>query len=116
MIPVHLLINDMIAYSFLDPDREHSKLAAYIVGIGAAAVVAFIIVRYICMGRAWIVFRFGSPILPSEETRGSSAYQDDLEFVPVSRKFSRWSSTVKDENKEGLKDWEKVPGPATSGV
>ncbi|KAI0797403.1 hypothetical protein BC629DRAFT_1257969, partial [Irpex lacteus] len=52
-------------YSFLDPSKEHGKLAAYIVGIAVAAVIVFLIVRYVCMGRAWLVARFVEPKLPS---------------------------------------------------
>jgi len=38
-------------YSFLDPSISHGLLAAYIVGIGAATIIIFIIVRGICVLR-----------------------------------------------------------------
>ena len=34
-------------YTFLDPSKEHAKLAAYILGILAAAIVIFVIVNLV---------------------------------------------------------------------
>jgi hypothetical protein len=38
-------------YDFLDPHKEHGKLAVYIVGIAVAECIVFAIVHGICVGR-----------------------------------------------------------------
>jgi hypothetical protein len=40
------------AYAFLDPKREHARLAAYIVGVGAAGLIIFALVRTVMWARA----------------------------------------------------------------
>lgn len=55
------------AYSFLDPEKQHAKLAGYIVGIAVAECLAFLLVR----GLTWVRMRLSR--------RGSSAIQDGTE-------------------------------------
>jgi len=43
------------AYSFLNPHKEHGKLAIYIVGIALAACLAFTLTRLLCVLREWFV-------------------------------------------------------------
>jgi hypothetical protein len=51
-----VLINPFIlAYSFLNPHKEHGKLAIYIVGIALAACLAFTLTRLLCVLREWFV-------------------------------------------------------------
>ncbi|KAI0781329.1 hypothetical protein BD413DRAFT_600712 [Trametes elegans] len=45
-------------YSFLDPHKEHVKLAGYIVGVGAAEVVAFVLARYLAVARVRLARRY----------------------------------------------------------
>lgn len=39
------------AYSFLDPAKQHARVAAYIVGIAVATLLFFTIARYACVLR-----------------------------------------------------------------
>jgi hypothetical protein len=43
-----------LAYSFLNPAKEHGLVAAYIAGIGAAGIIVFSIARLLCALRARI--------------------------------------------------------------
>lgn len=57
------LPSDMIlghtAYAFLDPQTQHGKVAAYIVGIAVGEAIIFILVRYAILLRGRI-FKFSS--------------------------------------------------------
>ncbi|KAM5535546.1 hypothetical protein V8D89_010713 [Ganoderma adspersum] len=44
-------------YSFLDPKKEHAKLAGYIVGIGVAECIAFLLARAL----VWVRMRLSGP-------------------------------------------------------
>ncbi|KAL7283076.1 hypothetical protein PYCCODRAFT_1376810 [Trametes coccinea BRFM310] len=44
-------------YSFLDPHKEHAKLAAYIVAVGVAEVIAFLLARVLTLARVRLVQR-----------------------------------------------------------
>ncbi|EKM54929.1 uncharacterized protein PHACADRAFT_142709 [Phanerochaete carnosa HHB-10118-sp] len=79
-------------YSFLNPHTQHAKLAAYIVGIAAAEVIIFVIVRYIMMLRHLLVLRFNRNA------------QEEVEYFAG-------SVIIGKSNKEGveaLEDWERV--------
>lgn len=49
----------ILAYEFLDPAREGSLLAAYIVGIAIGCCLVFCIVKGICLLRRHLSFRYG---------------------------------------------------------
>ena len=84
------------AYSFLDPNTEHAKLAAYIVGIGVAEAVIFLIVRYLAMLRGYLVRRTAS-------TR--------LDAIPQSPDMDEKASPKVDER---LSEWEEVGSPSVT--
>lgn len=46
-------------YNFLDPQKEHGKLAVYIVGIAVAECIIFAIVYGLCVLRQKLVSKFG---------------------------------------------------------
>lgn len=86
-------------YSFLNPHKEHAKLAAYIVGIAVAEIVIFVIVRYIMMLRHFLVLRF------SDSVQQDSGYYAGSASGESSRKGSK-------EDAEALEDWEEVSRPS----
>jgi 1,4-dihydroxy-2-naphthoate octaprenyltransferase len=87
----------IIAYSFLDPHTEHAKLAAYIVGIAAAEIVIFVVVRYIMMLRGFLIMHLFSA--------SSSGYADSEHYPDVKNHGGH-------NQKEGLEDWEEVDRPS----
>lgn len=87
------------AYNFLDPNREHGLLVAYIVGIGAGIAVLFVIVRWICILRAWA---FDS-LLPCS----SASYLTDIQHESPRRKSGK-------KEEERLEEWEEVGRPSMS--
>jgi len=44
-------------YNFLDPSKEHARVAGYVFGIAVAEIVIWLLVRYIIVLREWIVRR-----------------------------------------------------------
>jgi hypothetical protein len=51
-LPICSKADEGTAYAFLDPKREHARLAAYIVGVGAAGLIIFALVRTVMWARA----------------------------------------------------------------
>lgn len=79
------------AYSFLNPHREHAKLAAYIVGIAVAEIIIFIIIRYVCVLRSLAFAR-----LLGSSTRDGALLRKGKE----------------PEIKEEIDEWEEVERPS----
>ena len=55
------------AYSFLDPAKEHARLAAYIVGIALAECIAFLLARGATWARTRLVRRFSRARPPRDD-------------------------------------------------
>ena len=71
-VTTHDGIQHATAYSFLDPAKEHARLAAYIVGIALAECIAFLLARGATWARTRLVRRFSRTQLrrddaPSED-------------------------------------------------
>jgi uncharacterized membrane protein HdeD (DUF308 family) len=75
-------------YGFLDPQKQHGKLAAYIVGIAVAECIIFAIVYGICVLREKLI----SLSSHARASRGISS----------------------NEAKQGLDEWEELERPKTS--
>jgi hypothetical protein len=75
-------------YNFLDPQKQHGKLAAYIVGIAVAECIIFAIVYGVCILREKLISMFC-------HTRASRIISSN-------------------EKKQGLDDWEELERPKTS--
>ena len=72
----------LTAYSFLDPGKEHAKLAGYIIAVGIAECLAFLLAR----GLVWVrdklakrssTIRPGSP--DSAQQRSPSEDWEEIE-------------------------------------
>ncbi|KAH9890691.1 hypothetical protein C8Q73DRAFT_135673 [Cubamyces lactineus] len=76
----------LYTYSFLDPHKEHAKLAGYIVGVGVAECLAFLLARALTLIRARLALRLGS----RSRTRSSDA-----------------------DSQQTIDDWEEIERPGT---
>ncbi len=76
-----------IAYSFLDPEKQHAKLAAYIIAIGVAECIAFLLVQ----GLIWLRNRLSK--------RNSALAADSTESI---------------DERPPSEDWEQVERPGSS--
>ena len=98
-----------IAYSFLDPTKEGSKLAGWIIGIGAAGVIIFSLARTLILLRSHIIRC--SRLSSSNEYRrrggdgdgyGEGERLDEWETVEVERPVRVSVSTGKPGRWEGV--------------
>ncbi|KAF9446710.1 hypothetical protein P691DRAFT_708055 [Macrolepiota fuliginosa MF-IS2] len=75
-------------YTFLDPQTQHAKIAAYIVGIAVGEVIIFVLVRYAIITRDR-VFKFSSYHV-----------QDDQKFGAQKEELNEWEEV----------EWNEVGG------
>ena len=79
-------------YSFLDPHKQGAKLAAYIVGIAIAEIVLFIIIRYICILRNYLVAKFTKPDMQRVDIEDGTGerYYGSLDDLDIDSAGQRW--------------------------
>ena len=67
------------AYSFLDPEKEHAKLAGYIIAVGVAECLAFLLAR----GLTWIRIRLSrrTAFASSSDSEAQPAIDEDWQNV-----------------------------------
>ena len=94
-----------LAYSFLDPHTQGAKLAAYIVGIAAAEVVLFVVVRYVMMLRSMLIQRHNAPTRGVGYAHSSSDAAEEAEEAET--KGPR-------KGEEELDDWQEVSRPGVA--
>jgi hypothetical protein len=118
-----------VAYAFLDPNKEHGLLAAYILGIGLAAIIVFSLARSLVHLRARAVASLVASARLRKRTvdvpEGSEGGSPIVRDAPVVRRIKaggRWSwkrdsraqAAAVDEEKprpaEALDEWETVDG------
>ncbi|TDL21223.1 hypothetical protein BD410DRAFT_789978 [Rickenella mellea] len=76
-------------YSFLDPAKEHGKLAGWIVGIAVGGAIIFSITRTMCYLRERILARYGRGSGSVVSRSGSVMSQRTEEWETVERPGSR---------------------------
>ena len=85
--------NIILAYGFLNPSNKSSGvLAAWIIGIGVAGVIIFLITRTLCLIRTVLVNRYSTRSRSTDEENVTVEALDEWEAIDIDRPNPRSSN------------------------